>query len=135
MTVAIASIALDSIRRHVDDGGAEEVCGLLLGAPGRVERAVAARNVAADRHRRFEVDPATLLATHREARAAGTAVVGCYHSHPGGRAEPSPIDAAAAADQPGWLWLIAAGGEIGAFIVRAGGAVVGRFDRVAWAIA
>lgn len=134
MTIAIASIALDAIRRHVDAGGAEEVCGLLLGAPGRIERAVAARNVAADRRRRFEIDPETLLATHREARGAGTAVVGCYHSHPGGRAEPSPTDAAAA-DQPGWLWLIAAGGEIGAFIVRAGGAVAGRFDRIAWTTA
>lgn len=134
MTVAIASAALDAIRRHVDDGGAEEVCGLLLGAPGHVERAVAAPNGAADRRRRFEVDPATLLATHREARGTGIAVVGCYHSHPGGRAEPSPTDAASA-DQPGWLWLIVAGGEIGAFIVRAGGAVAGRFDRVAWAVA
>lgn len=132
MTVAIASTALDAIRRHVESGGAEEVCGLLLGGPGHVERAVAARNVADDRRRRFEIDPETLLATHREARLAGTAVLGCYHSHPDGRAEPSAIDAAAA-DQSGWLWLIAAGGEIGAFIVRAGGAVAGRFDRVGWA--
>ncbi len=133
MTVAIASAALDAIRRHVDMGGVEEVCGLLLGFPGHVEKTVPARNVADDRRRLFEVDPQILLATHREARLAGTAVVGCYHSHPAGRAEPSLTDAAAA-DQAGWLWLIAAGGEIGAFIVRAGGAFAGRFDRVAWTV-
>ncbi|HEY0300722.1 MAG TPA: Mov34/MPN/PAD-1 family protein, partial [Rhizomicrobium sp.] len=39
-------------------------------------------------------------------RAAGRDIVGCYHSHPDGRAAPSPRDRAGAAEA-GFVWLIA----------------------------
>ena len=104
-----------------------EVCGLLLGGGSRVERVVACRNVAADPARRFEIDPAALLAAHRAARHGGPAVIGHYHSHPGGGATPSPRDAADAATD-GSVWIIVAGDALTAWRAVRGGALHGRFD-------
>jgi proteasome lid subunit RPN8/RPN11 len=87
-----------------------EVCGLLFGSPQRIDAAQRCRNVADHSTDSFEIDPVALLAAHKAARAGGPAIIGCYHSHPGGRAEPSSRDAAAAAAD-GALWLIVADGE------------------------
>lgn len=85
------------------------------------------RNVAADPARRFEIDPAALLAAHRAARAGGPAILGCYHSHPSGVAEPSACDAAAA-EPNGWLWLIVAGDQVRGFRAVGTGMLHGRFE-------
>ncbi|EPR16025.1 peptidase [Sphingobium indicum IP26] len=85
-----------------------EVCGLLLGEAGRIEAVLPAANVAPDPARHFELDPAVLIAAHRDARAGGARIVGHYHSHPGGLAVPSETDAACAAPDGG-LWLIVGG--------------------------
>jgi desampylase len=108
---------------------AREVCGLLFGSPDRIEAATPARNVAADPARRFEIDPAALLAAHRAMRAGGPRLVGHYHSHPTGSAEPSPRDAADAVPD-GALWLIIGGGEARLWRAVEAGAVHGRFDPV-----
>jgi proteasome lid subunit RPN8/RPN11 len=82
-----------------------EVCGLLLGNLTHITDIRPAPNVAEDTSVRFEIDPVILLATHREARANRTSVVGHYHSHPNGSSAPSVADATdAGAD--GLLWLI-----------------------------
>lgn len=129
MYVTISTAALATIRADVAAAGAREACGLLLGAGGRVERALACANVAADPARRFEIDPATLLAAHRLARTGGPQVLGHYHSHPGGSPVPSPRDAAdAAAD--GALWLIVGAREARLWRAVANGRVEGRFDPV-----
>ena len=112
----------------------EEVCGLLLGTGSRVEQVVSARNVARDPARSFEIDPATLLSTHREARGAGLAVIGHWHSHPNGRREPSARDAARAT-QNGQIWLIIAGGDISAWAPHSQGAGPARFQPVAIEVA
>ncbi len=109
-----------------------EVCGLLLGTPGRVERVVTCRNVAADPRRRFEIDPAALIAAHRAARGGAPAVIGHYHSHPTGIAAPSPRDAADAAPDGG-VWIIVARGELTAWRAVREGAIHGRFDALALA--
>jgi proteasome lid subunit RPN8/RPN11 len=103
-----------------------EACGLLLGDAGVIREAVPAPNVAADPARSFEIDPATLLRVHREARGRGLAVIGHYHSHPNGSREPSRRDAARALEN-GQLWLIVAGGAVAAWAVAPGGPVHGRF--------
>lgn len=108
-------------------GSAVEVCGLLLGDPRQVVEVVHCSNVAADPASTFEVDPAQLIAAHRAARAGAAAVVGCYHSHPGGSPEPSPRDAAEAAPN-GWLWLIVGGGEARLWRAVTRGERHGRFD-------
>ncbi|AEG48698.1 putative protease [Sphingobium chlorophenolicum L-1] len=86
-----------------------EVCGLLLGEPGRIDAIQPAANAASDPARRFELDPAVLIAAHRAARAGGARIVGHYHSHPGGAPVPSATDAACAVAD-GSLWLIAGRG-------------------------
>ncbi len=113
---------------------AAEICGLLLGrvAGGAacVEELRPAANVAADPARSFEIDPATLLAAHRQARGAGRQVLGHWHSHPNGRCAPSARDAARAVDN-GQIWLIIAGGRLGAWVARRTGAGPAEFLPVA----
>ena len=112
----------------------QEVCGLLLGQPTAdgvaVCTLVPAANVAADPARSFEIDPATLLATHRNARGAGRQVIGHWHSHPDGRLAPSRRDAARAT-QNGQVWLIIAGGRLGAWAARTSGRGPAQFEPVA----
>ena len=107
-----------------------EICGLLVGEPGAILRVEAMANVADDPAIRFALDPAQLIAARRAARGEKLAVIGHYHSHPSGRAEPSAADAAAAHGDEA-LWLIVAAG--GAELWRAvrGGSYHGAFDRVA----
>jgi proteasome lid subunit RPN8/RPN11 len=80
-----------------------ECCGALVGsATGGVRRVVRAepvRNTAADAASGYLIPAARVLELERGAEAAGLEVVGFYHSHPAGRGEFSPADAAAA-----WPW-------------------------------
>ena len=102
-----------------------ECCGLIEGRrEGDIFRVTAlhsARNLAAEPDR-FDIDPRDHLAAAKAARANGCAVIGCYHSHPAGRAEPSARDLAGAGEEF-FLWLIAAGEEMAAFIYFCGGFV------------
>lgn len=107
-----------------------EACGLLFGRGHLVTGIRPCRNVAADPAARFEIDPVALLGAHRTARSGGPAVIGCYHSHPTGRAEPSARDAADAAPD-GSIWVIVAGHVLTAWRAVPGGALHGRFDPVA----
>lgn len=132
MGIVIASTALATIVDHAAAAWPDEACGVLIGDRGfgGIVDAVPARNVAADPARAFEIDPPTLIAVHRAARAGAGAVVGWYHSHPNGVGAPSTTDAARA-DPDGRLWLIAAAGAVTAWRAEAGGAVHGRFTPVA----
>ena len=114
-TGVIAEILAAAERAHP-----HEACGLLIGTGSRVEMIVPAANVATDPLTGFEVDPATLLRAHREARASGWAVIGSYHSHPNGRTGPSAVDAARI-NRAGEIWLIAANGSVRAFRSREAG--------------
>lgn len=58
------------------------------------------------RRARFELDPGHLVRTEDQARAAGLLVLGTWHSHPDGPAEPSSADDAAT--WPGALLLVVA---------------------------
>ena len=101
---------LETIRRHAESAYPEECCGFLLGRTGggattSVERVVAVANERQDsRHNRFLIHPETVLAAHKEARAAGLDVVGYYHSHPDHPAQPSEFDREHA--WPGLSYLI-----------------------------
>lgn len=87
-----------------------ECCGLLEGVrDGTVAQVLAlhpARNIAI-RNDRFEIHPGDHFAALKAARAHGRAIIGCYHSHPGGAAAPSVTDRAGAVEE-NFLWLIAA---------------------------
>lgn len=97
-----------------------EACGLLWGSARQVREASVAGNVAAEPWHRFEIDPAHLFAAQRRARRGPDRLLGCWHSHPGGRAWPSRLDRAGVHDL-GWLWLIVAADEVRAFRPRAAG--------------
>ncbi len=107
--LAVPDADLEAIGRHAERTYPEECCGFLLGetrgGATRVDRIVPAANERRDsRHNRFVMSPETVLAAHKEARAAGLAVVGYYHSHPDHPAEPSEFDREHA--WPGLSYLI-----------------------------
>lgn len=106
-----------------------ECCGLLFGSADAVLRIQPATNVAADPRKSFEIDPVMLIVAERTMRGGGEALIGHYHSHPNGRAEPSPCDAASAAAD-GRLWLIIAGEHLTGWRAISGGALLGAFDPV-----
>ena len=109
-----------------------ERCGLLLGGAGWIIDFAPAANVHAERMRHFELDPVVLIAAERAARAGGPMVLGHYHSHPAGPALPSLADAAAARPD-GRFWLIINALEATLWQSVEGGALHGRFARVALA--
>jgi len=111
MAWAVTSGAADTVLSEARRAGARECCGLLLGKADRIEQAVPTANLAADPVRAFEIDPAALIAAHRAARTGGPELIGYYHSHPSGPAQPSACDQAGAA-RDGKLWVIAAGGKL-----------------------
>ena len=118
------------ILREAADAVPRECCGLLEGLHDedgfRVIALHPARNFALSPDR-FELDPQDHFAAHRCARANGHRLIGCYHSHPNGRCEPSAADRAGAGEE-NFLWLIAAGGQLNAFVHADGG-----FARLDWA--
>ncbi len=94
----------DALRNAALASPEQEICGLLLGEALRVTAILPAANVAPDPATRFEIEPAVLISAHKAARDGGLAIIGCYHSHPDGRATPSPRDAEGA--EPGSIWVI-----------------------------
>jgi len=104
----------------------QECCGLLeglrtIGAHGeefRVTALHAARNLASTSDR-FEIAPEDHIKAFKTARAHDHRLIGCYHSHPNGRSEPSAADKAGAGEED-FLWLIAAGERLAAFVYRRG---------------
>jgi proteasome lid subunit RPN8/RPN11 len=110
------------ILREARMAGARECCGLLEGTcDGGRFHVVALHTVqnlalAADR---FEMNPRDQIAAQKAARANGHVLVGCYHSHPNGRGEPSAADRAGAGEE-NFLWLIAAGESLSPFVYLRG---------------
>jgi desampylase len=111
MEIELTSGALATLREEATKAYPQECCGLLLGQGARIECAVPAANVHPDPERHFEIDPAALITAHRAARSGGAQVLGYYHSHPNGRAEPSAEDIAMA-EQAGRIWAIIASGNV-----------------------
>ena len=101
-----------------------ECCGLLEGfrTPSGDEFRVTALHPAqnlAPAPDRFEIAPEDHIKAFKAARANRHLLIGCYHSHPNGRAEPSAADRAGAGEED-FLWLIAADDRLEAFVYRRG---------------
>ena len=64
MAVTISTQVLATIRAAAAADPLHEVCGLLTGTSGCIDGVIASANVADDPVRRFEVDPAVLIAAH-----------------------------------------------------------------------
>ena len=120
-SVQLTHEQLQAIERAAEAAYPEEACGLLVGRcdPGegyRVNAVEASANVASPpRTRRFEVDPKLRLRLERQLRESRDSVIGVYHSHPNGSAEPSETDISMIFE-PDMVWLITAvvDGEAGA---------------------
>lgn len=98
-----------------------ECCGLLEGSAasdGWQIRAVhETANLAADPQRHFLIDPQRQIELFRWLRGSAQTIIGCFHSHPGGSAEPSDTDLAQAIESE-FLWIIASG-KPDAFVLNA----------------
>ncbi|WP_332898007.1 desampylase [Haladaptatus sp. CMSO5] len=90
----------DALVDHAERGVPEEICGLLEGTREGGTAQVTAihpiENVATHRETRYTLDPETQLAVMEAIEGKGTDVVGFYHSHPAGPAQPSATDEAQA---------------------------------------
>ena len=90
-----------------------ECCGLLEGVrEGGAIRITAfhpSANLSPEPWTAFEIDPALHFALLRGLRGSGRTVVGCYHSHPAGKALPSARDRANSWED-GFVWVIIATG-------------------------
>jgi proteasome lid subunit RPN8/RPN11 len=116
------------ILREARGAHPRECCGLIEGVcevegageaqTFRITALHPARNLA-DAPDRFDIDPGDQFAAYKAARARWSAIVGCYHSHPNGRAEPSAADQAGAVEE-NFLWLIASRESVSAFIYSRG---------------
>jgi proteasome lid subunit RPN8/RPN11 len=112
----------EQIRAQALDAYPRECCGLLEGDRKGEDFHVAALYPASNLSSRtdhFEIDPKDQFAAQKSARLRGRAIIGCYHSHPNGRAQPSVADRAGAGEE-GFVWLIVGADEFGAFVYRGG---------------
>ena len=93
------------IRRHCEAAYPHEACGLLIGSGQKVTAVVASANLSDSPENSFEIDPALIIKYQKKARAGGGQLIGHYHSHPDGKAEPSDRDQQQTYD-PDLIWLI-----------------------------
>lgn len=105
MRLEVTREAADAMAAAARAAHPREACGILFGRAGRVEAFGEAVNVHPEPERHFEIDPQALIDAHRAERAGGPQVVGWFHSHPAGPAEPSATDRAMAVSD-GRVWAI-----------------------------
>ena len=112
MTITVTRGVLATLLEEAAAVHPLECCGLLLGGHiNRVDRVQPVRNLAADPHQAFELDPLALIAAFKAQRSGGPCVIGYYHSHPNGNPGPSVRDRAEA-PHDGLVWGIIAMGEV-----------------------
>ncbi|SEH33903.1 Mov34/MPN/PAD-1 family protein [Magnetospirillum fulvum] len=109
--IVFGSADLAAIAKAAEAAFPAEGCGLLIGRGRRivrVSRVIPADNLERERHLdRFELDPAARFAAERTLRGGPERIVGHWHSHPNGSADPSAEDIARAYE-PELIWLIVA---------------------------
>ena len=96
---------LDGLQDEARRAAPCEACGLLLGRGQAIDRILPARNVHPVPQTHFEIDPQALVDAHRAERGGGLRLIGYYHSHPRGAAEPSATDRAQSSGD-GRIWAI-----------------------------
>lgn len=93
--VSIRERDLEMIIGHCVAALPDEACGLLAGREGTVETVYPMKN-ARSGPASYEMEPEEQFRVLKEIRAVGRALLGIFHSHPGGPACPSGVDAAKA---------------------------------------
>jgi proteasome lid subunit RPN8/RPN11 len=110
--IVVSAAHLQAIRAEAERAWPEECCGLLVGEADdrgavQISAVVPGVNLSPDRRLGFEVDPQLRFDLTRRLRDSDQRIVGHYHSHPNGPAEPSATDRARAIE-PALVWLIVA---------------------------
>lgn len=127
--IQLPTAARAAITAHAEADFPNEACGLLLGRrlgdQILISDAVPSANTAAEPAHRFEIDPGLRLRLQKAARTGSGEIIGHYHSHPNGAAQPSATDRQGIFEVD-LLWLIAAVRDghlqqIGAFMPCADG--------------
>jgi len=129
MRARISRCVVELIQRAAAEAAPREACGILFGADDEITGCQVTDNVSEIPETQFEIDPAALFAALRAERAGGARIAGYWHSHPGGDASPSAMDAAMAVPD-GKLWLIVAGADVRLWRAVGDGAVHGRFEAI-----
>jgi len=90
-SLSMSRVFRDMMIAHALEEVPNECCGLLLGSDGVVERVVAVKSdpPAPDR---YYMDPVRQVEVFEEMQKHGQSLIGIYHSHPRGPAEPSGAD-------------------------------------------
>ena len=113
----------DKMLKHCEDGLPNESCGLIAGTVDgnvkTVEKIYLLTNIDASREH-FSMDPKEQLAAVKDARAAGLAMLGNFHSHPESPSRPSEEDKRLAYDSTA-EYLILSLMELGNPVLKAFG--------------
>lgn len=119
-SIRLTAEQAETIRREGARAYPAECCGLLIGSIEQGERRVAevvpVRNDrrGEDGRRGFRISPEAYWRLERRARLAGRKIVGVYHSHPDGPADPSEADVEDAWTRLSYLILEVTDGRPGA---------------------
>ncbi|WP_373475740.1 Mov34/MPN/PAD-1 family protein [Sphingorhabdus sp.] len=129
MPLRISRKHVSDLLRWAEDAGNKECCGLLMGRNNYVSEVELCENVAVHPETHFEIGAAVLLSRHKLAREDGSPILGYFHSHPNGLAQPSSADLEnAAADDR--FWVIIAGANVTAWQPKAKGQRVVEFESI-----
>ena len=112
MAIEVSSAVIETLLAEAQAAAPNECCGLLFGEGQGIAAAAPTRNLHPEPESHFEIDPKALIDAHRGARSGGATLIGYYHSHPNGMAEPSATDREMAAAD-GMIWAIVAAGRVG----------------------
>ncbi|MCF8474152.1 MAG: M67 family metallopeptidase [Emcibacter sp.] len=98
---------MGQIQQHCEASYPLEACGLLIGRHdvNIVTEVIPSGNLSPSPEKSFEIDPALIVDCHKKSRNGGNKIIGHYHSHPDGDAEPSVHDEAQNYDRD-MIWLI-----------------------------
>ena len=121
-TLSIAPPLIEAIREAARRAYPNECCGLIEGmsaADGWHAHAVhETGNLSEEPSRAFLIDPEAHFRVLRGLRGSGHEIIGCFHSHPDGHAEPSERDRREAADD-GFVWIVAGADDVRVYVFRA----------------
>ena len=90
MDLVLAPGILEDVIRCAREAYPLEACGLLVGR-NTGDRFIPITNISSQANE-YEMDPAELIAALRSLRETGERLLGIFHSHPHGPAEPSETD-------------------------------------------
>jgi proteasome lid subunit RPN8/RPN11 len=122
--LSLSSAFRDIMIMHALNETPNECCGVLLGKDGMVERVIAIKSDPPAPDAYF-MDPVQQVEVFTEMHQQGQSLLGIYHSHPTGPAEPSAADLQLAF-HPEVVYCIisladAANPEVRAFTLHGGG--------------